>query len=249
MNCAASMKRTPAAQAALDAEREQPEAPGTPSTRASAARPARAADARQARVVDPADARMRRAGTRRPRSALAQCALHAQRQRLDALQDLPRAHRRQRGAVDAQRLHARAHREAEVAEGLEELDAVIARRRLGHARELAVVPREAAALDHHAGRASCRGRRGTWSPSGRRCRRRSGSGCTGTATAPCCRRPAARRAHARRRRPRRCRARCRLGLPMLSAKTARVVGRIAAAKASGDVGVDEGGLDAELARG
>lgn len=50
-------------------------------------------------------------------------------------------------AERAGRFHPRLHRESEVAEGLVEADAVIAGRRLGHLRELAVVPREAAGFD------------------------------------------------------------------------------------------------------
>ena len=250
MNCAASMKRTPAASAALHAEGEQPRGARRAADRAHLARDQRVLRmVRQARVVDPADARMRRAGMRATASAFAQCRSMRSVQRLDALQDLPGARRRQRRAVDAQRLHARPHREAEVAEGLEELARRGSPATARSCRGTCRCPTGSGRSRPSRRRASCRGRRGTWSPSGRRCRRRSGSGCRGTATARCCRRSAARRARARPRRPRRCRAPRRLGLPRLSANTARVFGRIAAANASGSRGVDEGRLDAEPARG
>ena len=52
---------------------------------------------RQARIVDPADLRML-AQELRHRQRIAAVPLHAQVQRLDALQDLPGAQRRQRRA-------------------------------------------------------------------------------------------------------------------------------------------------------
>ena len=82
----------------------------------------------------------------------------------------------ERRAVDAQRLHARPHREAEVAEGLVELarrgSPSTARSCPGTCR----CPTGSGRFRPARRRASCRGRRGTWSPSGRRCRRRSAIG-------------------------------------------------------------------------
>ena len=75
---------------------------------------------------------------------------HAKVQRLDPLQQQERRHRRQRGPERAHRFHARLHGEAEVAEGLEEDDAVVAARRLGHLRKAPVVPRELPRFDEDA---------------------------------------------------------------------------------------------------
>jgi hypothetical protein len=52
--------------------------------------------------------------------------------------------------MHAQHLHARLHREGEVAEGLPELDAVVALGGQHHVGELAVAPVELAAFDQHA---------------------------------------------------------------------------------------------------
>ena len=67
------------------------------------------------------------------------------RQRLKALQQQPGGERRHRRAVVAQHLRPALHQPAEVTEVLEEAEVVVALGRLGHAGELAVVPREAPA--------------------------------------------------------------------------------------------------------
>ena len=144
-NCTPSMNRSPAAAPPRTPNVRMPPAPRG----RYSARERLVAIARQQRIVHPLDRRMRgqvlRHGQRRfamPR--------HAQVQRLDALQQQERGQRRQRRTQRAHRLHPRLHREAEVAEGLVEAHAVIAARRLGHLRKLAVVPRKLAGLDQHA---------------------------------------------------------------------------------------------------
>ena len=77
--------------------------------------------------------------------------LHAQRQGLHALQDLPGTGGGEGGAIDPQHLHASAHGETKVAKGLVELHAMVAGGGLGHAGKFAVVPGESAGLHHHAG--------------------------------------------------------------------------------------------------
>ena len=72
--------------------------------------------------------------------------------------------------------------------------------RLGHHRERRRCPSRSDPTRRPRRRASCRGRRGTWSPSGRRCRRPTPSAGRGTAWPPCCRRPAGCRRRGRRRR-------------------------------------------------
>src|SRR5690349_5567781 len=101
----------------------------------------------QAGVVHPRDLRMVAQEFSHPHR-VGDMPIHAHRQRLQPLQQQPRVERRDRRAEDAQHLHARLHGEAEVAEGLVELHAVVARGRLGHAGKLAVVPREMAAFHH-----------------------------------------------------------------------------------------------------
>ena len=105
--------------------------------------------ARERRVADPLDGRMRGQVARDGERGLA-VAGHPQVQRLDPLQQQERGMRRERRPQRAHRLHARLHREPEVAERLEEAHAVIAAGRLGHLRELAVVPREPAGFDDDA---------------------------------------------------------------------------------------------------
>ena len=75
---------------------------------------------------------------------------HAHAQRLEPLQELEGVERAQHRADVAQRLDPRLHDPGEVAEGLVEADAVVAGRRLGQPRELAVVPLEPTAVDDHA---------------------------------------------------------------------------------------------------
>ena len=78
-------------------------------------------------------------------------ALHAERQGLDALQQKIGVHRRQCRPEVAKCYGARLHGEAEVAEGLGEGQAVVARIGLGHGRKLAALPPvEAARFDDHA---------------------------------------------------------------------------------------------------
>ncbi len=77
--------------------------------------------------------------------------LHAQRQRLDALQQLERVHRRQAGAEVAQAFGPGAHDEGGGAELLGKDNAVITRIRLGHRREFArSLPVETPAVDDRA---------------------------------------------------------------------------------------------------
>jgi hypothetical protein len=118
------MNFTPAARPPLTPKDSRPDAPAARRCGASAAAPAHAAGG-QAGVVDPAHARVAAQETRHGQR-IAAVALHAQRQRLHALQDLPGAHR----ATASRRRRAAspcgAHGEAEVAEGLVELHAVVA---------------------------------------------------------------------------------------------------------------------------
>src|SRR5262245_20290810 len=76
---------------------------------------------------------------------------HAERQRLDALQDVEGICRAHAGAEIAQALGARPHDEGLRSELLGKIDAVIARVRLGERRELAsLLPVEAAPIDDDA---------------------------------------------------------------------------------------------------
>ena len=85
------------------------------------------------------------------RERVAHMALHADAQRLDALQQLERVGRRQARAEIAQALGARAHDEGGLAELLVEDDAVIAGIGFGQHRKLAgSVPVEPAAIDDDA---------------------------------------------------------------------------------------------------
>ena len=103
----------------------------------------------QARVIDPGHTRVGLQKLRHAQRVVA-VLLHAQRQGLDALQNLPSAHGAERCAKHAQAFHAAAHGKAKVAKGLVKLHTVVALGRLGHTGKLAVVPREFAALHHHA---------------------------------------------------------------------------------------------------
>ena len=105
--------------------------------------------------------------------------VHPQRQRLHPLQDQERVERRQHAAEVAQALDAQLGREAVLAEVVPEAQVAVGRDRLGHHREVAVVPREAAGVDDRAAdrravAAEVLGRRVQ-----RRCRRRSPAGGTG----------------------------------------------------------------------
>ena len=103
---------------------------------------------RQSRVIHPRDFRML-AQERRDTHGVGAVAVHAHGQRLDSDQQLPRIEGRDRRAVHAHDFHARLHREAEVAEGLEEAHAVIPLRGFRHRLVLAVVPRKLAAFDEY----------------------------------------------------------------------------------------------------
>ena len=76
--------------------------------------------------------------------------LHPQRQRLHALQDQERVERREHAAEVAQALDAQLGREAVLAEVVPEAQVAVGRDRLGHHREVAVVPGEAAGVDDRA---------------------------------------------------------------------------------------------------
>ena len=74
--------------------------------------------------------------------------IHAHRQGFEALQHHERIERAHRLTQRAQRFAASLHRETEIAERLVKANAVITRRRFDHARKIAVVPVELAGLDH-----------------------------------------------------------------------------------------------------
>ena len=76
--------------------------------------------------------------------------VHAQRQRLHPLQDQEGVERRQHAAEVAQALDAQLGREAVLAEVVPVAEVAVGRHRLGHHREVAVVPREAAGVDDRA---------------------------------------------------------------------------------------------------
>ena len=103
----------------------------------------------QAGIVHPAHQRMGFEESGDPERVLA-VPVHAHVQRLESLQEQERVERAERRSEGAKRLAARAHGEPEIAERLVEAHAVVPARRLGHARELAVVPRELPRLDDHA---------------------------------------------------------------------------------------------------
>ena len=103
----------------------------------------------EARITDPAYLRVRfeKLGHRERIFAVA---LHPHVQRFQPLQQQKRVKRRQRRTESAQRFHARLHGIAEVAERFVKSHTVITARRLGHLREIAVVPWEFSRLDDHA---------------------------------------------------------------------------------------------------
>ena len=127
--------------AALDADGEH---------RAQAARAVllqqRRAVLRQAGIGDPGDVRVV-GEPGRDLVGVGDVAVHAQGQGLDALDDQEGVEGRQRRAHVAQPDRLVADGEREIAEGLEEAQAVIGLGRLAQQRELAVAPVEPAALD------------------------------------------------------------------------------------------------------
>ena len=104
---------------------------------------------RQAGVAHPAHARV---GVEPlgDRLRVGDVRLHPQRQRLHALQDQERVERRQHAAEVAQALDAQLGGEAVLAEVVPEAQVAVGRDRLGHHREVAVVPGEAARVDDRA---------------------------------------------------------------------------------------------------
>ena len=106
----------------------------------------------------------------------------------------------------AQQLHAGLERVGGRAQvGVD--DAVVGRVRGGEAGELAAASSRTSRSPRSRRRSRCRGRPGTWWPSGRRCRRRTRTAGSGTASRWCCRRSAGRRCRGPRPRPPRCRGR------------------------------------------
>ena len=76
-------------------------------------------------------------------------AIHAQRKRLEALDEQEGVHRRDARADIADRFRARLHQEAVMAERVEEAEVVIGGRRRGDGREAAEI--EIARIEDHAG--------------------------------------------------------------------------------------------------
>src|SRR5215470_17620068 len=81
---------------------------------------------------------------------VARVTVHAQFQRLQALQKQKGIEWAQGGAKVTQSLHASLHDVGKVAERFVEADAVIALARLQHLREGTAIPGESAAIDNHA---------------------------------------------------------------------------------------------------
>src|ERR1700685_1043499 len=84
------------------------------------------------------------------RKSIFKMLLHAHAKSFDALQEEERIKGADARADVAQSFHARFDDEADVAESLPEVHAVVGARGLGELRELAVVPREFAAIDDNA---------------------------------------------------------------------------------------------------
>ena len=103
----------------------------------------------QAGVAHPAHARVG-GQPLRDRLRVGDVRVHPQRQRLHALQDQERVERREHAAEVAQPLDAQLGGEAVLAEVVPEAQVAVGRDRLGHDREVAVVPREAAGVDDRA---------------------------------------------------------------------------------------------------
>ena len=102
------------------------------------------------RIADPGHARMRR-DPFRDRQRIVAVPLHAQRQRLDAVEEEKRIERRQSRADVAQRQHAAGDGKGKVAEGLVQHDAMIFRPRLAQHRITPLArPVEGAAVDDQA---------------------------------------------------------------------------------------------------
>ncbi len=106
---------------------------------------------------------------------------------LEALQQQPGVDRRERRAEGAHDLHARLHGVAEVAEGLVEDHAVVAGRGRRSYSGTCRCPSGTCPTRRSRRPSWCRGRRCTWSPSARRCRRPTRAAGRGRARARCCR--------------------------------------------------------------
>ena len=104
---------------------------------------------REAGVADPAHPRVE-VEPLRDLLRVGHVGLHPQRQRLHALQDQEGVERRQHAAEVAQALDAQLGGEAVLAEVVPEAQVAVGGDRLGHHREVAVVPREAAGVDDRA---------------------------------------------------------------------------------------------------
>ena len=141
-------------------------------------------------LAHPDDALRRRPATRRPRWALATCAVHPLGQRLHALQQQEGVERRQR----RRRCRAAARRAAWCGSRTRRsCPTTTARRRRRPVRSSAGscrCPSRSGRTRRPRRPAWCRDRRGTWWPSGRRCRRRARSAGTGRAWPASSRRPA-----------------------------------------------------------
>ena len=108
----------------------------------------------QAVVLHPGHLRMR-AQPLRQRQGVVHMALHAQRQGFHALQQLERIERRQAGADVAQAFHPGADGKGDIAKRaarakhLPEIQAVVARRRVGEQGKLAIAPVEGPGVHNH----------------------------------------------------------------------------------------------------
>ena len=115
-------------------------------------------------VAHPAHARVRRQPLR-DRLRVGDVRVHPQRQRLHPLQQQERVEGGEHAAEVAQPLDAQLGAEAVLAEVVPEAQVAVGGDRLGHHREVAVVPREPAGVDDRRRRSTSRGRRGTSWPS------------------------------------------------------------------------------------
>ena len=153
----------------------------------------------------------RRRGTRRPPGRWRTCASMRSASVSIPCRMRKALNGREHAAEVAQALDAQLGDEAVLAEVVPEAQVAVGGDRLGHHREVAVVPGESARVDDRRRRSTCRDRRGTSSPSGSPRRRRSPAGGTGTASPAWRRRRAARPRRARRRPAPRGRRRSRRG--------------------------------------